>query len=239
MKTIIFCEGTTDVLLIQFILQFKYGWKYNGFLENKVSNRLVERELIKEGHDIKIRACGGMNNIPIEMQKLKDKTMYATQAEELCDKIIVMIDHDTTDSNQVFIQQLNEALAVNFSENQISMWNFWEIENDILGTQKIELYIESIPEKEIGAIEKIMLEALGTDAVEQNLIQECGEFIQDISQKQNRYLQKKSRRYKAIFNTYFAIRIPEEKYDERARILKAYDWKNNEVLNKHFEFLNL
>lgn len=239
MKTLIFCEGTTDVLLIQFVLQFKYGWKYKGFLENKASNRLVERELVKEEREITIRACGGINNIPMELQKLKDKITYATQTEEICHKIIVMIDHDTIDSNQIFVQQLNEALELNLSEMQLSIWNVWKIENVILGMQKVDLYIKSIPEKETGAIEKIMLEALRTDEIEHDLIQQCEGFIEEISETQNRYLQKKSRIYKAIFNTYFAIRTPEEKYDERARILKAYDWENNEVLNNSFDFLNI
>ena len=44
-------------------------------------------------------------------------------------------------------------------------------------------------------------------------------------------LQKKSLIAKAVFNTYFAIRTPEEKFDERSRVLKAYDWEKNEVLN--------
>ena len=42
-----------------------------------------------------------------------------------------------------------------------------------------------------------------------------------------------------IFNTYFAIRTPEEKYDERARVLKAYDWRNNPVLSQGFDFFNI
>ena len=84
-----------------------------------------------------------------------------------------------------------------------------------------------------------MLDALGTDEIEKNLIGECESFIQGISEKQDRYLQKKSRIHKGIFNTYFAIRTPEEKYDERARILKAYDWENNKILNESFKFLNI
>ena len=38
MKAVVFCEGTTDLLMIQFVLQYKYGWKYDGFVENTVSN---------------------------------------------------------------------------------------------------------------------------------------------------------------------------------------------------------
>ena len=42
MKAVVFCEGTTDLLMIQFVLQYKYGWKYDGFVENTVSNRLMK-----------------------------------------------------------------------------------------------------------------------------------------------------------------------------------------------------
>ena len=84
-----------------------------------------------------------------------------------------------------------------------------------------------------------MLEALATDEVEENLIKDSNDFITEMAQKQNRYLKKKSRIPKAVFNTYFAIRTPEERYDERARILKAYDWKSNETINKSFSFLDI
>ena len=33
MKTIILCEGTTDLLMLQFVLQYKYQWKYEEFVE--------------------------------------------------------------------------------------------------------------------------------------------------------------------------------------------------------------
>lgn len=84
-----------------------------------------------------------------------------------------------------------------------------------------------------------MLQALNVDEIENDLIQQSEQFMRNTSTRQNRYLQKDSRIHKAIFNTYFAIRTPEEKYDERARILKAFDWKNNEVLNEYFAFLNI
>ena len=28
MRAVIFCEGTTDLLMIQFVLQYKYGGKF-------------------------------------------------------------------------------------------------------------------------------------------------------------------------------------------------------------------
>ena len=52
-------------------------------------------------------------------------------------------------------------------------------------------------------------------------------------------LLKPSRISKAVFNTYFSIRTPEEKYDERAKVINAYNWKGNEVLNSCFQFLNI
>ena len=62
MKAVVFCEGTTDLLMIQFVLQYKYGWKYDGFVENTVSNRLMKRILVKDGAKIEIRSCGGITN---------------------------------------------------------------------------------------------------------------------------------------------------------------------------------
>lgn len=239
MKTLILCEGTTDLLMLQFILQYKYGWKYNGFVENTITNRLIKRNLIKDGNLIEINSCGGITNISNIMCKVKEVVEYATKSEEIYSKVIIMIDHDTVDSNNKFIEQLNICMGEEFSEERINAWSEWTIENQVLGLLKMDLYIECIPERETGAIESIMLEALGTDLEEKKLIFESEKFISNIATTQNRYLQKKSRICKAVFNTYFSIRAPEEKYDERARILSAYDWRNNEVLNSSFSFLDI
>jgi len=225
--------------MLQFVLQFKYGWKYDGFVENTVTNRLIKRKLIKDNQTIEINSCGGITNMPQNMQKMKEMVKYATKNEEIYNNVIIMIDHDTVDSNKKFIEQLNSCLGETFAESQINIWSQWEVDNSVLGIQKIRLFIECIPESETGAIESIMLSALGTDLIEVDLIKESDRFINAIAKTQNRYLQKKSRICKAVFNTYFSIRAPEEKYDERARILKAYDWEKNEVLSHGFSFLDI
>lgn len=239
MRAIILCEGTTDLLMIQFVLQYRYGWAYDGFLENAVTNQLIKKTLKKDDANIEIQSCGGITNIPIKMRSIKDQLEYATKKEEFIDRIIVLIDHDTIDSNKAFIEQINENLQTQFAEGNINTDSKWTINNLIFGQYQIDLCLRCLPENETGAIEKIMLEALATDDIEQNIIDDSNKFIVGVAKKQNRYLKKKSLISKAVFNTYFAIRTPEEKYDERARILKAYDWNNNEVINRCFSFLDI
>lgn len=239
MKAIILCEGTTDLLMIQFVLQYKYGWQYDGFVENTVTNQLIRRNLIRGNDSVEINSCGGIMNIPSKINKIKDKMCNATSQEEIYNKVIVMIDHDTVSSNQEFINQLNDKAGENFETSQLNVWSEWLIESLIFGETCVDLYLGCIPSDNTGAIETIMLEALATDQLEIKLISDTRDFINGVSNNQNRYLQKESRRSKAIFNTYFAIRTPEEKYDERARVLNAYDWKNNEILNSSFQFLDI
>lgn len=239
MRAVVFCEGTTDLMMIQFVLQYRYGWKYDGFLENSVTNRLLKKTLIKDGASIEIRNCGGIMNIPNKMREFQEQMEFATRKEEFFDKVIILIDHDTIDSNIAFIDKVNEKLQTHFRECDINVDRKWKVNNLIVGELDLDLYIRCIPEKETGAIETIMLEALATDTVEEDIIEDSKKFILEIAQKQNRYLQKKSLVAKAVFNTYFAIRTPEEKYDERARVLKAYDWEKNKVLNNSFDFLDV
>lgn len=238
MRIRILCEGTTDLLLLQFILQYKYGWTYSGFVENAETNRLVKRVLIKDGDKIEINSCGGISNIPRFMEEVKQMVRYSTRQEELYQKVIVMIDHDTITSNSEFLYRLNTELSGDFDENYMNCWNPWPVESQMFGMINVDLYIKCVPDYEVGAIENVMLDALNIDAVEDDLINKSTEFIRDISIRQKRYLQKKSRISKAIFNTYFSIRAPEEKYDERARILSRFDWENNEILNMNFGFLD-
>ena len=239
MKTIILCEGTTDLLMIQFVLQYKYDWNYKGFVENVVTNRLLRRELVKDDSTVEVRSCGGIMNIPKEMEKLQEQARLATKEEEIYSNIIVMIDHDSVDSNMSFLNKLNQELGTAFCEDDINKGCKWCIMNTILGEIALDLFITCIPDTDVGSIENVMLEALTTDVVENDLINESTRFINDVAQRQDRYLQKKSRIYKAIFNTYFSIRAPEEKYDERAKILKAFDWKSNKTLEEKFAFLNI
>ena len=239
MKAVVFCEGTTDLLMIQFVLQYKYGWKYDGFVENTVSNRLMKRILVKDGAKIEIRSCGGITNIPDEMRRFQEQMEYSTKKEELFDKVIILIDHDTVDSNKIFVDKLNEKLQTNFNERDINVDIKWKTDNLVFKEIELDFYISCLPEEETGAIESVMLEALVTDDIEENLVNNSEKFILYIRENQDRYLQRKSLIAKAVFNTYFAISTPEEKCGERSRVLRAYDWKNNEVLNKSFGFLDI
>ena len=238
MRIIILCEGTTDVILVQLLLQYRYGWVYDGFVENTVSNRLIKRKVKKGESSIEICSCDGINNIPKEVRKIKDLIQNATRRTELYDKMIIMIDHDTVESNKGFIQQMNAIVGEEFSEEQLNCWSEWSIKNIVFGIWNVDMFWKCVPETEIGAIETVMLQALNTDKTEEFIIEQSEKFIHDLSESQERYLQKKSRICKAVFNTYFAIRTPEEKYDERAKILKAYDWNGNEVLEENFCFLD-
>lgn len=44
MNGVILCEGTTDLMMIQFVLQYKYNWIYDGFLENAITNKLIKKD---------------------------------------------------------------------------------------------------------------------------------------------------------------------------------------------------
>lgn len=237
MGTRIFCEGTTDLLLLQFILQYQYGWIYKDFEEEPSSGRLLKRRLFRGNEILEIISCGGIDNIPKEMKKMEDLIENATRKEEVWSHLIVMIDQDTLKTKEEFIKKINAQLKADCSLLRMNQWNCWEIENAVLGKQRLHCYIKCIPEEESGAIETVMLEALDTDEIEHDLIRQSIDFIEDISRRQSRYLQKKSRISKAVFNSYFSIRAPEEKYDERAKILKAYQWKENRILEEEFSFL--
>lgn len=240
MRTVILCEGTTDLIMLQFLLQYKYGWRYKGFIENTESNRLVVRKLEREnGDSIELKSCGGISNIPEKLSELKDSNENATKAEEVIQRIIVMFDHDTVKSPEEFLASMNDKIGTDFKDDIFGKYVDWNMQDAFEDMISVKLLLLFVPAGETGAIETVMLNALNTDKIEEDLIISSEKFIDFVIKQQDRYLQKKSRWKKAIFNTYFVIRAPEEKYDERAKILSAYDWKGNEVLEKSFGFLDL
>lgn len=238
MKKLILCEGTTDLLLLQFVLMFKYGWSYLDYEEEAATNRLVSKMLFKNGNIVEIKSCGGISKIPQQLAKEKDRMSQTTNLADCYENIIILIDHDTVESNASFMNQINEAINSEWHESDMAQWLPWKLEN-VVGEVSTEIFIKSIPEDEVGAIERVMLSALNSDEIEDMVIGKCREFVTDIANSQVKYIQKMSRREKTIFNTYFAIRTPEEKHDERSRILRAYDWGNNEVLDLVFNFLDI
>lgn len=239
MRTVILCEGTTDLLMIQFVLQYKYGWKYDGFTENSETNALLNKKLKKNNDIIKIINCRGIMNIPQELLKIKDIISLATKKDEFIDKVIVLIDHDTINSNKEFIDEINKKVDSQFDEININSEVTWTINSVIYENINVALFIKCVPERQTGAIEDVLLMALTTDEIEQEIIDESRQFVSSIAKQQDRYLQRKSLISKAIFNTYFSIRVPEEAYKERARTLNAFDWKSNQVLEEIFDFLNV
>ncbi len=54
MRTVILCEGTTDLLMIQFVLQYKYGWKYDDYSDDSETNRLIKKKLVKQNEIVEI-----------------------------------------------------------------------------------------------------------------------------------------------------------------------------------------
>lgn len=238
MNAIILCEGTTDLIMLQFMLQFKYKWKYKGFIENSVTNMLQEKSFTRNEDSLQIKSCGGIHNIPKQLRKIQERCSFAMRQEECYQKVLVMIDNDTIESKDLFIRQVNQEIGSDFSESVMNMGALdWNIKNDVLGNITVSLLMNCIPDQHCGAIEQVMFEALQTDVIEEMLISESKQYIERMANQQSRYLQAKSRHAKASINTYFAIRFPEEKYDERARILRAFDWENNPSLSQSFRFL--
>lgn len=90
MRAVILCEGTTDLLMIQYVLQYRYDWEYEGFLENAVTNKLLKKTLKKNGANIEIYSCGGITNIPIRMKSIKDQLEYVTRKEIYINEMAVL-----------------------------------------------------------------------------------------------------------------------------------------------------
>ncbi len=239
MKSIILCEGTTDLLLLQFLLEYKYGYKYKTSVVNPKSSKLKSKTLDKDKSSIEIRACDGIDNIPKELKSVIDKNIYAQQ-EEVYHTIMVLIDKDTAISDMQFLSKCNYCALKGWKSFKVEEWLEYEMMTTFNETIKLKVYFKSIPEVGVGAIENVMLDALSTDSDDKIIVNKCEKFIDHIKKKHasKKYIKNESAKYKAIFNTYFAIRIPNQKYNERAKILRAYDWVNNDILNQTFSFLD-
>ena len=69
---------------------------------------------------------------------------FSTRQKEFFDKVLVLIDHDTVDSNKAFVKEMNEKLRTNFEESDLKTDRKWKIKN-LVAELELDLYICCIP----------------------------------------------------------------------------------------------
>ena len=254
MISIIICEGTTDLTLLQYFLEKTYRWNYikNTDLK-KIYN--ININLGKSSHTkwfknkdnfLCIKASGGSTKIIGSLDSVLEINSISIDA--IFQNIVIISDNDDENTLTHIINDLEDKFRnydIQF-QNKLDN-NNWNETTFINATQdqiQISVLPLIIPFDETGAIETFLLNAIRSDSLEndpaqvdKNVVDQCIEFIDSIDCS-NKYLTHRRDKIKAKFDTVFVVMTPATAFSERQQLLRNVPWEEYETIQENFKKLN-
>lgn len=238
MNSILLCEGSTDFVLLQYFMREVYGWEDK---EKGVKFLRPSRRLQKEENEMVIGGTGGSSQILPKFQKIIESNALSSMQTEYYQKIAIVTDHDDIDTEENFLQQIQNILQESQIDLQrtlqVNTWNYGEMVNARGERLPIQILLLVIPFEETGAMETFLLDAIAEkDDYDKAIINQGNRFVEQID-SEKRYLN--SRRYitKAKFDVYFSIRTPATFFRERQDILRGINWREYTKIQDSFRAL--
>jgi len=241
MKSVILCEGGTDLTLIQYFMEVANGWVYNKDDNAGIKVGKSRKAFLHDEDYLLIAQTGGCTKLCPCLNKLITLIKRAGNTAELIDKIVIISDRDEFDSAVNFIDDINNLLGAYqvevLNQMQENQWVKCNIENDVKEVVSFEIMLLLIPFETTGALETFLLEAVAkSDDYDKNLIVKGTQFVDTID-PEKKYLTKRRHKTKAKFDIYFSIRTPVEQFSERQNILRNINWEEYEHIQESFKML--
>ncbi|MHB8126436.1 MAG: DUF3226 domain-containing protein [Desulfitobacteriaceae bacterium] len=259
MKSVVICEGNTDLTLIQYFLEKVYKWEFIKNAEYKKYSNIIHKyndaQNVKwfkhfNGSLLCIVSAGGVSKIPNILEKVLDLNQLGSFNKS--ERISVISDRDEVGTEQEFITKLSARFAsynVVF-QNKIEH-NSWNkaMYSDILQAEgqeisRVDFLPLIIPFEETGAIETFLLDALCETSEKEDelktdkiVIEQCRTFIDKINCN-GKYLCHRREKTKAKFETVFVVRTPSDAFNQRQSLLRSVPWEKYETVQNGFKQLS-
>lgn len=240
MKSVILCEGGTDLTLLQYYLEKVHGWEYDDVKtkSNLFRSTFRNRKWFEKpnGNTLLIAECSGVTNIPDKFDQILDYNSIAT--DEGFDKLIIVTDRDEYTTVTQFDTCIRDKLTnrhIPIDGNiENNVWKQLRYVDESGQEKDFELILLVIPFEENGALETFLLNALSNaDDTERKVITQCNVFIDSID-TDGKYLRKRRHITKAKFDVYFSVRTPLEQFTERRTILRGVNWEEYTSIQSQF-----
>lgn len=92
MKSIILCEGGTDLTLIQYFMEKANNWRYDK--QVKLFKLKQAKQLKNNENTLVIGAAGGCSEIPKYFSDVLESNRYSSTPEETYTNIVIITDRD-------------------------------------------------------------------------------------------------------------------------------------------------
>lgn len=240
MKSIILCEGGTDLTLIQYFMEKVNEWKYHSN-RPKLFDLEQQKRFKKEDKILEIGATGGCSEIPKYFSKILAYQRIGSNFEERYENIVIITDNDeidTFDNMKATLEKLFNEHSVTV-ENNIANdnWINCTCENGAQDIINFRVLLLIIPFDEEGALEIFLLKAIASnDEYDNEIIEKGNDFVETVDPEKI-YLSKRRYITKAKLDVYFSIRTSVEQFTERQNILKNINWEEYEYIQDSFKKL--
>lgn len=240
MKSIILCEGGTDLTLIQYFMEKVNEWKYHSN-RPKLFDLEQQKRFKKEDKILEIGATGGCSEIPKYFSKILAYQRIGSNFEERYENIVIITDNDeidTFDNMKATLEKLFNEHSVTV-ENNIANdnWINCSCENGAQDIINFRVLLLIIPFDEEGALKTFLLKAIASnDEYDNEIIEKGNDFVEN-ADSERRYLSKRRYVTKAKLDVYFSIRTSVEQFTERQNILKNINWEDYEYIRNSFKKL--
>lgn len=245
MRSIILCEGGTDLTLIQYFMEKVNEWKYDLNRTRQNSSKLScfkQRKIfIKEDKILEIGATGGCSKIPKCFSKILNSQRIGSSSEERYENIVIITDNDeinTFNNMKATLENLFNKYSITIKNNIANdSWINCTCENGAQDIINFRVLLLIIPFEEEGALETFLLKAIASKDEYDNEIIEKGNIFVETVDPQKKYLVRRRYVTKAKLDVYFSIRTPVDQFTERQNILKNINWEEYEYIQDSFKKL--
>jgi hypothetical protein len=260
MKSIILCEGKTDLYLLSYYLGKVAGWKSVKSKAYKEMKRKLEEKLssfanhsdnqevewyFNDNEDVLcIFATGSNNMIKDGLKQVINLNMNTS--EQNFDKVAVVSDRDDEHVEAALLREIKAVLTKNNIGFDTLVHNQWNVSNPYLTNgledeHRLSLLPIIIPFDENGTIETFLLNARKEiDPAEKRIVTSGNDLVDVLAKDpdvKSKYLSPRGIRPKAKLGVYFAIVSPNRTYDEGNRVLLSIPWEELGEVQRTFKEL--
>ncbi len=241
MNSIILCEGSTDFVLLQYLMRKAYGWSdaenQSMILRGKVKR---SRTLEKGDGRLTIAGCGSVSRLLPVLDYVLERNRLSA-GNEANDKIVLITDRDEIETEAFFENKINGILEEHDFHGEEGIchgkWDGYTYRNGQGKEKQVELLLLVIPFEEKGAMETFLLGAISqNDCYDADIIEKTNLFVEGID-SEKRYLTKRRYLTKAKFDVYFSVRTAAEQFVERQNIIKNIEWEKYILIQESFQKL--
>lgn len=238
MNKLILCEGETDAILLSYYLGRVSGWTYSPKGPQGVSiHKTEQNETVnwyKKGNDfLLICAVGGKDNFKYFYEKKIKPPLLTSDAFE---KISIVTDRDQREIESIEAS-VASILNVNYTTVKNNQWFDCSYTNKFSIKKTFRALLLAIPNEQQGALETAMLCAISENPYDKRIVEEAGQFADQMKTTASQYISTDRLRLKAHLGLTWAVQYPEKVFSRIDEQIRNVRWESSETLRACFATL--